>query len=254
MVERGLVEAELSAAPGGGRHQARRREFEHPEQVVGGANLLNLEVDLLFFDTTSTYFELDDADEPVARDERGDPLPTTATDTPEDDDARNTGTAGHGGHAENGVGFRTWGTSKDSRDDLPQIVIGRAVTRDGIPVRVWCWPGNTSDSVLIRQVKDDMRDWTLSRIVWVADRGFSSAENRRYLRRGDHHYIIGEKLRSDSPQITAALSRQGRYTTITENMRVKEVRISDDERFVICHNPDQAERDAHIRAQLLTRA
>jgi hypothetical protein len=27
-----------------------------------------------------------------------------------------------------------------------------------IPVRIWCWPGNTSDSALIRQVKDDMRD------------------------------------------------------------------------------------------------
>ena len=35
------------------------------------ANLLNLEVDLLFFDTTSTYFELEDPDEPVARDEHG---------------------------------------------------------------------------------------------------------------------------------------------------------------------------------------
>ena len=57
-----------------------------------------------------------------------------------------------------------------------------AVTRDGIPVRVWCWPGNTSDSALIRQVKDDMRDWTLSRVVWVADRGFASAANRRHLR------------------------------------------------------------------------
>ncbi len=97
-----------------------------------------------------------------------------------------------------------------------------------------------------------MRDWTLSRIVWVADRGFSSAENRRYLRRGDHHYIVGEKLRSDSPQITAALSRQGRYTTVAENMRVKEVRIADDERFVICHNPEAAERDAHVREQLLS--
>ncbi len=79
-----------------------------------------------------------------------------------------------------------------------------AVTRDGIPVRVWCWPGNTADSALIRQVKDDMRDWTLSKIVWVADRGFSSAANRRYLRQGEHAYIIGEKLRSDSPEIKAA--------------------------------------------------
>ena len=74
------------------------------------------------------------------------------------------------------AGFRTHGKSKDSRDDLPQIVIGMAVTRDGIPVRVWCWPGNTTDSALIRQVKTDMRDWVLGKVIWVADRGFSSAQ------------------------------------------------------------------------------
>jgi transposase len=126
-----------------------------------------------------------------------------------------------------------------------------AVTRSGIPVRVWCWPGNTADSKLIRQVKDDMRDWTLAKIVWVADRGFTSSANRRYLRRGDHHYIIGEKLRSGSAEAAAALSRQGRYQEITGNLRVKEVKIAEDERFVICHNPDGAERDAAIRARLL---
>jgi transposase len=126
-----------------------------------------------------------------------------------------------------------------------------AVTRDGIPVRVWCWPGNTSDSALIRQVKDDMRDWTLSRVVWVADRGFTSAENRRYLRKGDQHYIIGEKLRSGSAEADAALSRQGRYQDVAENLRVKEVRISDSERFVICYNPDGAERDAKVRGRML---
>jgi Transposase DDE domain len=151
------------------------------------------------------------------------------------------------------IGFRTFGKSTDSRDDLPQIVIGMAVTRTGIPVRVWCRPGNTGDQALIRQVKDDMRDWTLARIVWVADRGFSSEQNRRYLRKSDHHYIIGEKLRSDSPEIKAALSRQGRYTPIAGNMRVKEVKVSEHERFVICHNPDGAARDAAIRSELLTK-
>ena len=174
------------------------------------ANLLNLEVDLLFFDTTSTYFELEDPDEPVARDEHGHPLPDNSA-TPGRRQGRRQGRR-RGRRRANRVGFRTYGKSKDSRDDLPQIVIGMAVTRDGIPVRVWCWPGNTNDSALIRQVKDDMRDWTLSKIVWVADRGFSSEHNRRYLRQGDHAYIIGEKLRSDSPEIKAALSRQGRYT------------------------------------------
>ena len=116
---------------------------------------------------------------------------------------------------------------------------------------MWCWPGNTADSALIRQVKDDMRDWSLSRVVWVADRGFTSAENRRYLRRGGNHYIIGEKLRSGSAEAAAALSRQGRYQEVAANLRVKEVRIAEDERFVICHNPDGAERDAAIRARLI---
>ena len=39
------------------------------EQVFWNtADLMNLEVDLLFFDTTSTYFETGEADEPVPRD------------------------------------------------------------------------------------------------------------------------------------------------------------------------------------------
>jgi hypothetical protein len=213
-------------------HDALEQEVFH--QV---ANLLNLEVDLLFFDTTSTYFELDEPDAPVARDQRGRRL-------------AGDGVQGDGDAADR-AGFRSYGKSKDHRDDLPQVVIGMAVTRTGIPVRVWCWPGKTNDQVLIRQVKDDLRDWTLARILWVADRGFASAENRRWLRRGDHHYIIGEKLRSGSAEATAALSRQGRYAEVAGNLRVKEVRISDAERFVICHNPEAAERDAAVRARLL---
>jgi hypothetical protein len=186
------------------------------------ADLLNLEVDLLFFDTTSTYFETETAD--VAADGQT-------------------------------VGFRAFGHSKDHRSDLPQVVIGMAVTRTGIPIRVWCWPGNTNDSALIRQVKDDLKTWKLTRVVWVADRGFSSAENRRYLQRGGGHYIIGEKLRGDNREAQAALSRQGRYRTVAGNLRVKEVVIDDGtmrDRFVVCHNPEQAERDRFVRDQLLT--
>jgi Transposase DDE domain len=204
------------------------------------ADLLNLEVDLLFFDTTSTYFETEEADEPVFRDDHGMPLAS--------------GNAGNGEDGERDPGgFRTWGKSKDHRDDLPQIVIGMAVTRDGIPVRVWCWPGDTADSALIRQVKDDMRDWCLSKVIWVADRGFTSAENRRYLRKGGGSYIIGEKLRSGSADAQAALSRQGRYKDVAGNLKVKEVKIADDERFVICFNPEAADRDAAVRARMIAR-
>jgi Transposase DDE domain len=198
------------------------------------AGLPGLETDLLFFDTTSTYFVTEDADAPVPRDEHGNPVP----DGTQDGELKT-------------AGFRTWGKSKDHRDDLPQVVIGMAVTRDGIPLRVWCWPGNTADSALIRQVKDDLRGWCLSKVVWVADRGFTSAENRRYLRRGGNHYIIGERLRSGSAEAEAALSRQGRYQEVAGNLRVKEVRIAEDERFVICHNPEGAERDAAVRARMI---
>lgn len=185
------------------------------------ADLLNLEVDLLFFDTTSTYFETDTADVPA-------------------DGAT--------------VGFRTYGKSKDHRPDLPQVVIGMAVTRTGIPIRVWCWPGNTNDQALIRQVKDDLRAWRLGRVVWVADRGFSSAENRRYLQRGGGNYIIGEKLRGDSTEANTALARQGRYHHVADNLQVKEVVIDDGvmrDRFVICRNPDEATRDKAVRDRLV---
>ena len=213
-------------------HQV-RGELEK-QVYLAVAGLLNLEVDLLFFDTTPAYFELGDADEEIARTWRGE-KPADGEDADPDKTS----------------GFRTHGKSKDSRDDLPQIIIGMAVTRDGIPVRVWCWPGNTADSALIRQVKADMREWVPGKVIWVADRGFSSARNRRFLQQGAGGYIIGEKLRSESPHVKTALSRQGRYQQAAGNLQVKEVRIADaGDRFIICYNPDAAERDAAIRAEL----
>lgn len=199
------------------------------------ASLLNLEVDLLFFDTTSTYFCTDEADESLPRNERGEVA----------DDAD--------GQAVRCAGFRTYGHSKDHRSDLPQVVIGMAVTREGIPVRVWSWPGNSADVALIRQVKEDLREWTLGRVVWVADRGFASSENRRLLRRGDDAYIMAEKLRGGSSEAQAALARAGRYCELAGGLRIKEARISGEERFVICHNPQAAARDAAVRARLVAR-
>jgi IS4 transposase len=206
------------------------------------ANLLNLEVDLLFFDTTSTFWQTETADDALLADP-GDAADGDAADG--DDDA---------GRAVEAA-TRTWGHSKDHRPDLPQVVIGMAVTREGIPVRLWTFPGDTSDQTLIRTVKDDLRSWQLHRVVWVLDRGFASETNRRYLQRGGGSYIIGEKLRGASHEGAAALARQGRYHTVAGNLRVKQVRVDDDlgDRFVICHNPDRARRDAEIRAQIVAR-
>jgi transposase len=207
------------------------------------ANLLDLEVDLLFFDTTSTYWETDRLPDEVGAD----------GDDPDDDD--DAGVDVGGGVLIEG-GRRRYGHSKDHRPDLPQVVVGMAVTRTGIPVRVWTFPGNTSDQEIIRRARDDLRDWNLSRVIWVLDRGFTSERNRRYLQRAGGHYIVGEKLRSDSPEAQAALARQGRYHVVDGGLRVKQVRVDDGanrDRFVVCHNPERADRDQQVRERILAR-
>src|SRR5439155_20054982 len=112
----------------------------------------------------------------------------------------------------------------------------------------WTFAGNTADTAIIRTVKDDLAGWNLRRLVWVADRGFASAANRAYLTRGGGHYIHAEKLRNTNAEAAAALARPGRYHTVADNLRVKEVSVGGDgvraQRFVVCHNPEQADRDA----------
>ena len=96
------------------------------------SDLLNLDVDLVFYDTTSVHFEID-----------------------EEDAAAGT-TAGAGGSKAGPHGAsRKRGHSKNGRDDAPQIVVGLAVTRDGIPVRHWIFPGNTVD---VTTVETDLQD------------------------------------------------------------------------------------------------
>jgi hypothetical protein len=198
------------------------------------AHLLNLDLDIVFVDTTSTYFELEGPDQ----------LAELAEDTVDDEISRPTQ-----------AGMRTFGHSKDHRPDLPQVVIAMAVTRDGVPVRCWTFPGNTADTAIIRTIKDDLGGWGLHRLVWVADRGFASATNRAYLTRGGGHYIHAEKLRHTNAQASEALARPGRYRAVAGNLRVKEVSVGGDgiraQRFVVCHNPDQAERDAEVRERLI---
>jgi len=215
---------------------------EITEEIFGSvAHLLNLDLDLIFVDTTSTYFEVD--------------VPEELADL--QDNVDDDGTSRPLEH-----GKRSFGHSKDFRTDLPQVVIAMAVTRDGVPVRCWTFPGNTGDTSIIRTVKDDLAGWNLRRMVWVADRGFASAANRAYLTRGGGHYIHAEKLRHTNSEAAAALARPGRYRTVAGNLRVKEVAVApggagdgDDgaraQRFVVCHNPEQADRDAAVRDRLV---
>lgn len=194
------------------------REIIHEKVFWSVADLLNLEVDLIFFDTTSTYFETDTID-----DELEDSL-------------------------------RRYGHSKDHRPDLPQIVIGLAVTKEGIPVKCWILPGNTQDMTTVERVKNDLMGWKLSRCVWVMDRGMNSEENRVILQNAGGHYIIGEKLRDNQEVHKKVLAKRGRFLKIRENLEIKEVVIGNGERrrrFILVHNPEEAKKDRATRERIL---
>jgi hypothetical protein len=208
------------------------------------ATLLNLSCDVIFVDTSSTYWEVDVADEEIE-------LATARR--AETTKAALTGAA-EPAVPDEGASRQFSKHSKDHRRDLPQVVIAMAVTAEGVPIRCWTFPGTTSDQLVIRRIKDDLGAWMLNRVLWVSDSGFNSATNRAYLQRGGEHYIVCEKLRQASAEARTALARPGRYHLVEGNLSVKEVRVGDgarSQRFVVCVNPEAKARDEIVRANLL---
>jgi transposase len=189
------------------------------------ADLFNADVDLIFWDTTTLYFEIDE----------------------EDDD----GEAWQGREI---PALRKRGHNKDGRDGNPQVVVGLALTRDGLPVRSWVFPGNTADVTTIDHLKDDLRGWRLNRCVFVGDSGMFSDANRERLSRALGRYILAVPMRKVSEVQREVLSRPGRYRDVATNLRVKAVYVGEGERrrrYLVCHNPEEAEREQAHREQLL---
>lgn len=177
------------------------------------ANLFNLDVDLIFYDTTTASFAIDYEDEDDEESEYGD-------------------------------GLRKRGKSKEGVW-TPQVVVALAVTRDGLPVRSWVFPGNTTDVTTIEKIKSDLRGWNLGRTLFVADSGMNSEENRKELSRACGKYLLATRMASVAEIKKKVLSKRGRYKVITENMHAKEVIVGDGERrrrYVLCYNPKEAKR------------
>ncbi len=198
------------------------------------ADLLNLDVELIFYDTTSLHFEIDEMDQ------------------------------GHGDEdlveGSLAAGSKTYtaprkrGLAKNGRSDAPQIVIGLAVTRDGLPVRHWVFPGNTVDVTTVAQVKDDLKGWKLSRCVFVGDAGMVSQENLERLSQSGGKYIWCMPMRRGDEVTYDVLQRPGRFQQVADNVRVKEVVVGEGERrrrYVVCHNPQEAKRQRAHRRQVL---
>jgi hypothetical protein len=189
------------------------------------ADLFRLDVDLIFYDTTTAYFEIDEPDE-----------------TEQEFAGRLYAPLRRRGH------------SKEGRDNQPQVIIALAVTRDGMPVLSWVLPGDTADVTTVARIKDDLRAWRLGRCLFVGDAGMYSADNLAALSRGLGRYILAVPMRKVKDIEIEVLSRPGRYKQVADNLQVKEVWVGDGERrkrYVLCLNPHEAERERQHRAQLL---
>ncbi|MDA8093421.1 MAG: IS1634 family transposase [Betaproteobacteria bacterium] len=214
--------------------EANKGEIER-EIYFHVTDLLSLDVDLLFYDTTSLHFEVDEED-------------------------RGAGAEGtvHGSLAAGRKEYpapRKRGHAKNRRSDVPQIVVGLAVTREGFPVRHWVFPGNTVDVTTIEQVKRDLKEWRLTRCLFVGDAGMVSKDNLKTLSAGGGKYLLGMPMRRGDEVTREVLARPGRFQKVADNLEVKEVIVGDGERrrrYALCFNPKEAERQRLHRETLLT--
>jgi hypothetical protein len=184
------------------------------------ANLFNLTVDLIFYDTTTASFSIDY----------------------EDNDPENE--AGN---------FRKFGHAKEGFWS-PQVVVALAVTREGLPVRCWVFPGNTTDVDTVERVRADLRGWQLGRALFVADSGMNSEDNRQELARACGKYLLACRMANVAEIKREVLTKRGRYTTFKDNLRAKEVIVGDGERrrrYILCYNPKEAKRQKKHRAQVV---
>jgi Transposase DDE domain len=197
------------------------------EQAVfwRAVDLFKLDVDLVFYDATTAWFECDEED--VASQEwRGltfEPL-------------------------------RQRGHSKEGRDNDPQVVIALAVTRDGVPVRSWIFPGATPDVTTVRTIKDDLRAIRLGRVLFVGDAGLYAKANLEELAKGAGRYVLATPIGRVKEIRDEVLSHPGRYADITPNLRAKEVVLGEGERrrrYILCLNEEEAEKQRRHRAEIL---
>jgi hypothetical protein len=177
-------------------------------------DLFNASFDVLLYDLTSTYFEVN------------------ASDLPEGSKRRH-------------------GYSRDKRPDCPQLVIALVVTPDGLPLAYEVLPGNTADCKTLRDFRAKIESqYGKARRVWVMDRGVPTEETLAQMRASDPpvSYLVGtpkgrltrlEKHLVDKPW------RQAR-----EGVEVKLLR-QDDDLYVFAQSADRINKERAMRRRQL---
>ena len=177
-------------------------------------DLFGANFDVLLYDLTSTYFEVN------------------ASDVAEGDKRRH-------------------GYSRDKRPDCPQVVIALVVTTDGLPLAYEVLPGNTADCTTLRMFLARIeRQYGRARRVWVMDRGIPTEAVLAEMRGSDPpvQYLVGTPKGRLSRLEKQLLTKP--WQKASAGVRVK-LLAEDDELYVYAESVDRASKERAMRSRQL---
>lgn len=202
-------------------------------------SMFDLEVDLVFYDVTSVYFEIDG---------------------PDPDEGIST--------------MRQWGYSRDHRPDQPQVVVGLVMTRSGIPLAHRVFRGNTVDKSTLEDVVKDLADrFGIRRCIFVGDRGMLSDDNLKALRDAKMEFIVAYPLRRNQMVREVLPKAEAKLAACAGGEAVVEILLKDEakpaahaeeaaeakdrqgeRRFIVAHNEEIAVQTRKNRRERLAEA
>lgn len=183
-------------------------------------DLTNLDLRLVCYDLTSTYFE-------------GERRPSAR------------------------FASRAFGYSRDHRPDRPQVVLGLLCTSDGIPIAHHVFAGATNDVTTLPGVLDDLQSrFGVGGVCVVADRGLVSAENVAALDAGGFDHVLATRLHRD-PTCAAALAAStapdARWVPVPEARSAACEVTVEGRRCVVVASVERRARDRAKTAELVAR-
>ena len=140
-------------------------------------------------------------------------------------------------------GLRQAGFSKDGKTAEAQIVLGLLVSEDGYPLSYSIFNGSQYEGrTMIPVIDDFVRRFNLTDFVVVADSGLMSAKNVALLESAGYQYILGARIRSESPAIKDwILSRD------KEDGSVAEICRDGSQRLIVSYSESRAKKNAWNR-------
>ena len=166
--------------------------------------------------------------------------------------------------------FRKKGVSKEHRPN-PVIQMGLLMDNLGLPITYKLFEGNTNDCSTLMPVLNDLKDdYSLGRIIVVADKGMNTGENIAYNILHKNGYIYSQTVRGANADLKEyVLSDEGyeefsdgfkiksRIITTNiwvENVSGKKVQVPIEQKQVVFYSPDYAERARYEREKAIEKA